>query len=140
MPDTIHITTITAAETWPIRHVAMWPDRSPSYVQLEQDAEGLHLGLYEGDRIVSVISAFIDGETAQFRKFATLPDYQGRGLGSRLLTTLLTQLIDSGVQRIWCNARVERTGYYHRFGLVETGERFTRGGRDYVIMEKIISR
>ena len=39
---------------------------------LQDDEDGLHFGLFNKEKLVSVVSLFIDGEEAQFRKFATL--------------------------------------------------------------------
>lgn len=114
----------------------MWPDRSLEYVKLEHDEKGLHFGLFEQERLISIISLFIDGDRAQFRKFATLEEEQGKGYGSKLLTFLLEEVEKYPVNNIFCNARIERSAYYEKFGLKMTEDMFERGGRKYVIMEK----
>ena len=134
-----HIREIEFQDTWPIRHTAMWPDRDIDYVKLPADVEGLHYGLFIEKRLVAVVSLFVNGETAQFRKFATLPEYKGRGLGSELLRHLFQEAKSSGVKRLWCNARVDKAGFYQRFGMEETNQRFTNGGIEYVIMESHIN-
>ena len=90
---------------------------------------------YLEETLVSVISLFIDGDDAQFRKFATLADQQGKGLGSALLEHLIKEAQSRGVRRLWCNARVDKTGFYERFGMTTTDHTFSKGGIDYVIME-----
>lgn len=135
----IRIEPIQAENTWPLRHEVMWPDRSIDYVKLEKDAQGIHLGLFKNDELIAVISAFIEGTEAQFRKFATKAQEQGKGYGSQLLTYLIKQLLAKNVTRIWCNARVDKSFFYKRFGLTETHHKFAKGGIDYVIMEKVIS-
>ncbi|WP_236959016.1 GNAT family N-acetyltransferase [Joostella atrarenae] len=128
---------IKAEQTWEIRHKVMWPNKPLAYVKISNDLEGLHYGLFIADKLVSVVSLFIKGEVAQFRKFATCIDEQGKGYGSFLLNNLLKERIPSDVKRIWCNARVDKITFYQKFGFVATQETFTKGGIDYVIMEKL---
>ena len=37
-------------------------------------------------------------------------------------------------------ARVDKTSYYENFGMTQTGNKFTKEGVNYVVMEKIIKR
>ena len=128
------IQTITYKETYDIRHQVMWPDRPLEYIKLEDDPKGLHYGYFIKGKLVSVISVFITDRTAQFRKFATLKDYQGKGYGSKLLTYVLESMTE--IDCIWCNARLEKTGFYESFGMVITDETFEKGGIRYTIMKK----
>ena len=129
---------IAPHHTWSIRHKVMWPDRELDYVKLPEDYAGVHFGLYVDDQLISVVSAFESGQEAQFRKFATLEAHQGKGHGSKLLNYLLDWLGEQGATRIWCNARIEKCGFYERFGMVKTDETFQKGGKDYVVMERVV--
>lgn len=131
-----HIEQITYQLTWPIRHKVMWPDHPIDFVKLPEDKDGLHYGLFEGNKLVSIISAFVLGDEAQFRKFATVIEYQGKGYGSQLLGYLMAELESQQLARIWCNARVNKTNLYEKFGLVKTDQTYVKGGLDFVIMEK----
>jgi GNAT superfamily N-acetyltransferase len=136
----VEIRRISKEEVWPIRQAVMWPDRDIEYVKLPDDEEGSHYGLFDGPRLVSVVSLFVNGQEqeAQFRKFATLEQEQGRGYGSRLLSYVMNTAREQGIRRIWCNARATKAGFYAKFGLLETDQVFVKGGLDYVIMEKNI--
>ncbi|MFZ5966960.1 MAG: GNAT family N-acetyltransferase [Bacillota bacterium] len=127
---------INKEDTWEIRHRVMWPDKDISYVKLEDDDAGIHYGLYEDDKLISILSLFIDGDQAQFRKFATLREEQGKGYGSLLLNYVINEAKVLDVKTIWCNARKNKTGYYKKFGLEETKNIFEKGGIQYIIMEK----
>ncbi|MEM8889239.1 MAG: GNAT family N-acetyltransferase, partial [Bacteroidota bacterium] len=109
------------------------------YVKLEKDSEGMHFGLFREDKLLSIISLFINEDRAQFRKFATLIEEQGKGYGTKLLRFLLEEVAKYPLSCIFCNARIERTAYYEKFGLKRTEEYFEKGGRKYVIMEKKLS-
>ena len=77
-----------------------------------------------------------DDKSMQFRKFATLKEYQHKGFGTALLKYVLAFAEEQKTKRIWCNARTTAIGFYQKFGMVETDEKFFRDGIDYVIMEK----
>lgn len=134
------IRSIAAADTWPIRHLAMWPGRDPAFVQLAGDEDAEHFGLFVDAQLASVVSLFRDHEDAQFRKFATLPQFQGRGYGSRLLQFLVQHAQAQSIGRLWCDARVERSDFYARHGFAATGAPFQRSGRDYIRMERPAAR
>ncbi|WP_340082967.1 GNAT family N-acetyltransferase [Terribacillus sp. FSL K6-0262] len=86
----------------------------------------------------SVISLFIEEDEAQFRKFATLPEEQGKRYGSMLLKFILGKCQNIGVSRVWCNARQDKAYFYHKFGLKETSRFLVKGGLKFPIMEKMI--
>lgn len=131
----MEIRNIPYSSTWAIRHQVMWPDRTIEYVKLPHDKDGQHFGLFIEDEIVSIVSVFLVGKVAQFRKFATLKEEQGKGYGSRLLSYVIEKLISSNIEKVWCNARSNKAKYYERFGLQRTNQSFSKGGIDYVIME-----
>lgn len=135
MSITIH--PILPSQTWPLRHKVMWPDKPIDYVKLPEDEQGLHFGLFVENQLVSVISLFITGTEAQFRKFATDTAEQGKGYGTQLLAHLIKEAQMAGVKRLWCNARMDKVAYYERFGMQKTKQTFGKGGIDYVIMEQI---
>jgi len=134
--SSIQIREITVAQTWPLRHGVMWPDKPFAYVQLPDDDQGHHYGLFENDQLVSVLSLFINDTDSRFRKFATLTTHQRRGYGSRLLSHVLQAAEALGARRIWCSARVEAAPFYEKFGMRESGGRFTHEGMPYVKMER----
>ncbi|WP_268123538.1 GNAT family N-acetyltransferase [Roseivirga pacifica] len=123
-------------ETWQIRHNVMWPDKPFDYVKLPNDELGKHYGLFVGDKMVAIISLFIEGRSAQFRKFATIISEQGKGYGAKLLAHIMQEATHLNIDVVWCNARVDKTEFYKKFGLQPTDQTFRKGGIDYVIMEK----
>lgn len=129
---------ITTAEALPIRHKVMWPKKSRTYVELPNDKDARHFGLYVKGEIASIISLFTQNNEVQFRKFATLVEFQGLGYGTILLTEIIAVLQKEGITKLWCNARVEKSKFYERFNLKSTDKKFVKGGIDYVIMEKTL--
>jgi GNAT superfamily N-acetyltransferase len=139
------ITEVSPEIVWPVRHTVMYPNMDFESIKLEEDAEGIHLALYgtqtdseenkTGRILISVVSLFSTPGELQFRKFATLNEYQGRGYGSALLNYIIKYGRDKNINRIWCNARKNATEFYKRAGFKETNQEFFKDGYDFVIME-----
>ena len=130
---------IKASETLVIRHKVMWPDKPFDFVKLPNDEKGRHFGLFVNEELVSIISLFVENNEAQFRKFATLDEFQGLGYGSILLKKIVDLVASDGFEKLWCNARVEKSKFYKRFGFKLTDRTYMKAGIEFVIMEKIYS-
>lgn len=130
----MEIRPIPTALTYDLRHRVLWPDKPTAYVQLPEDAEGLHFGAFEQGRLLSVVSLFLAGEEARFRKFATEPSEQGRGFGSALLRHIMQAAAGHGARRLWCDARQSTAGFYQKFGFHVEGDAFYKGPIPYVRM------
>ncbi len=140
MKNVIHeIKLINASETLLIRHKVMWPDKPIEYVELPNDENGRHFGLFVNGEITSILSLFVEDNEAQFRKFATVVEFQGLGYGTFLLERIIDLVNKEGIRRLWCNARVEKSNFYERFNLKPTDKKYEKGGIEFVIMEKIFN-
>ena len=128
------IVEVTSEQTLNIRHKTMWPNKPIDYVRIVNDNEGRHFGLFINDKMVSVISLFIINGDAQFRKFATLSNYQGKGFGTMLLKRIMSIASDENIHKIWCNARIDKSNYYTKFGMDLTESKFVKGGIEYIII------
>lgn len=127
---------VLASDTWQIRHQVMWPNEPIDSVKLKNDNQGEHFGLFVDTKLVSVVSLFTKEKSAQFRKFATLHEEQGKGYGTALLQFIFGKVQESTIQHIWCNARLDKTKFYTRFGMEKTDQQFSKSGIEYIIMEK----
>lgn len=127
---------VSLNEVWAMRQAVMYPQESISFVQLEDDDAGLHLGLYAEGELVSVISLFDRDNAIQFRKFATRTDRQGKGYGTHLLQHVVNWAHARGRKNIWCNARLTATGIYKKFGMQAVGKPWQKYGLDFIKMEK----
>ena len=123
---------ITATQTYALRHAVLWPGRPLAYVQLPDDAAGQHFGAFERHELVAVISLFVSPDgAARFRKFATSPAWQGRGIGSALLRHVIGAARAQGARSLWCDARHHTLPFYQRFGLLPEGAIFYKGDIAY---------
>ena len=126
---------IAPYNTWAVRHAVLYPDKPFGFVRLAEDEEGVHFGLFDQNRLVTVISTFTTGDEMQFRKFATRVDAQGKGYGRLLLKHVISYVKDIGAEKLWCNARISASGFYRKFGFKETDQLSQSNGIDFVIME-----
>ncbi|OLY94871.1 hypothetical protein BUE76_15180 [Cnuella takakiae] len=113
----------------------MYPEHTIEQVKLEDDALGRHLGLFAAGELRSVISLFQQGDSLQFRKFATLLPHQGKGFGKHLLQEVFAQAKADGLATIWCNARTAAAPLYQQFGMVPIGETWQQHGHQFVKMQ-----
>ena len=129
---------VPLAAIWQMRQQVMYPSQPLKFVQLKNDPEGVHLGMYDNEILLSVISLFRSGQEMQFRKFATKIECQRKGIGSTLLKYVIdwTQAQDCAL--IWCNARTTAMGLYKRFGMEPMGETWVENCIEYVKMQKAL--
>ncbi|KAI1480509.1 hypothetical protein F4774DRAFT_378735 [Daldinia eschscholtzii] len=91
------------------------------------------------EELVSIISLFDDGSgAARFRKFATAQLWQGKGVGSALLSYTIEAAARNGATSIWCDARQSALGFYQRFGMSGEGEVFFKGEVPYLRMSRAL--
>ncbi|MDP3467856.1 MAG: GNAT family N-acetyltransferase [Daejeonella sp.] len=133
-----HIEQIPPELTWHIRRQVLYPDQEFGKAILDNDDDGMHLGLFYENKLISVVSLFRKENEMQLRKFATVEEYQGKGFGTQLLKYLIEIAKTENCKRIWCNARKNASGFYIKFGFTETEKTYYKDGHDFVIMEKIL--
>lgn len=134
----LDIRELTAEMTWPLRHEVMWPSMPFDFIKLPEDAEGKHFGLFIDSELVSIVSLFQkDTGTAQFRKFATKTNEQGKGYGTKLLLHLIAIAEKENIKKLWCNARLDKTDYYEKFGMTKTNKTYVKENLKFVILEKV---
>ncbi|WP_255535248.1 GNAT family N-acetyltransferase [Cellulophaga sp. E16_2] len=131
----IEIKEITAEETYPLRHKVMYPNHPFDYIKLPKDQEGTHFAVVKNAKNVTVVSLFFENDSAQFRKLATLESEQGQGHASKLLDFVIAYAKQKKAEKLWCNARANKTSYYKKFGLEETNKTYTEAGIDFIILE-----
>lgn len=137
-PDSLRIEPIQHQQTYALRHEVLWPDKSPDYVQLDNDADGQHFGAFRDNDLLAVISLFVENDTARFRKFATRPDQQRLGIGTRLMHHVEAEARQQQATQLWCDARLDAASFYRRFGMEPTGEEFFKGNIPYVKFQKTL--
>ncbi|MDC5806058.1 GNAT family N-acetyltransferase [Vibrio europaeus] len=125
---------ITAEQTLTLRHTVLWPTKNLEFCRVAEDEFGFHYGGFFGEQLVGVASIFVEQDEARLRKFAVLPEYQGQGIGSMMLATMLSEVRNFQATLFWCDARESALGIYRKFGMSKQGERFYKGEIPYFKM------
>lgn len=127
---------VSAEEVLGIRHEVLWPEKPVDFCRLEDDKSGIHYGCYIDNKLVSVASVFIHCKRARLRKFATIKKFQGKGIGSYLLKSIITDIKKAGIEIFWCDARVSASDFYKRFSMTQKGDIFLKSDIEYIVMER----
>ena len=134
----IEIKKVSVEDILPIRHKVLWPDKPFEFVKVVGDEEGIHFGLYENSILVTIISLFAEGKSLRFRKFATLTEYQNRGLGKLMILKVIDYAQENNFERLWCDARTDALKFYERVGFKKFSEPFFKENIEYYKIEKLL--
>jgi alpha-beta hydrolase superfamily lysophospholipase/predicted GNAT family N-acyltransferase len=89
------------------------------------DARSLHCVAFEGERPVATGRLLPDGHIG---RMAVLADWRGRGIGARILDTLIDAARSRGDARIELSAQSYVVGFYARRGFAAVGEPYDEVG------------
>ena len=156
----VQIFSIAAEDTYNLRHEVLWPNASLQAVQLAVDFVSIHLGAFAHQQedysqrrtpigVITIHVSKSEDESAsaepsserleaQFRKLAVAPEWQGRGIGSKLVEQAGVVASDAGAQSLWCDARTSALAFYERLGMQTEGSSFMRKGVEYVKMRRAL--
>jgi GNAT superfamily N-acetyltransferase len=137
------------AEVRQLRSEVLRPGVAPEALAYPGDeiAGALHVGAYDGGRIVGIASVNPEGFAAEpglaawrLRGMATLPASRGAGLGRAMLETTYAHIRATGGELLWCNARVVALGFYRRLRFVTRGAEFDIPpiGPHYVMTRRLV--
>lgn len=123
---------ISAEDTRDLRHRVLWPhlkSMEECTIDIDHRADAIHIGAFDGDRIISVLSLF---ETStpklkfekqyRLRVMGTDPEYAGKGAGKLIVEKAVEVIQEKGYDLIWCDARKVAVGFYDRLGFEIVGD------------------
>ena len=124
----IEIKQIKVEETYSIRKEELRKNMDLS-TQFEGDfdKETFHLGLFKDKELVSIVSFTssyykeFEGKQFQLRGMATKEEYQGQGLGRKLIDQALKILIDKKSAVVWCHSRITAIDFYSKMNFKKIG-------------------
>ena len=77
----------------------------------------------------------VQQRAVRFRKFACESEFQGKGIGTQLLSHILSRArTELDAATVWCDARTTASGWYIKRGLVPFGPTFYKGPEEYIRM------
>jgi GNAT superfamily N-acetyltransferase len=133
--SSIHVVSIAAEDTWPLRRRVLRPHQEGDAVVLggDDDPRAAHLGARDASGTIVGIATISpqacpwapDRAGAwRLRGMATADEQRGRGVGALVLGAALRHARERGASLVWCNARVGALVFYGRAGFVAAGERY----------------
>lgn len=131
----VSIRNITTEDTLHLRRDVLYPHWQLEQVRVDHDDDGLHFGLYEGRELVTVVSLFISGASAQFRKLATAAHCRGKGYGKQMMRHISGVCLHHNVRTLWCNARDSAETFYLQLGFTRTSDIFYKDDIAFYKME-----
>lgn len=133
------IQAITWQQSLPIRQKVLWPNRPEIFCQIEEDRDAQHFGVFIDKQLVCVASLYSKTVNevcrVRLRKFAILDEHKGKGIGTKLLTHIISDLNAQGVNYFWCDARKESLSFYQKLGLKTLGGVFYKAEQAYLKVE-----
>ena len=106
-------------------------NRSAAYCLIEPDSieTTFHMGAVENKIIVGT-STYLVEKNIQFnsktqyrlRAMATSPSVRGKQVGRKIIEASIENLKKMNIDLLWCDARLEATGFYERLGFKMKGE------------------
>lgn len=124
---------IRTEQTYPLRLLVLRPGGVEQDCHWANDRlEGsFHLASQIGEHIIAIASFYPEKHRLlqgwkqfRLRGMATHPEFQGQGVGARLLGFAIDHLRAQHADRLWCNARKSAAELYTRAGFIIEGEEF----------------
>ncbi len=105
--------------------------------ELEKDKHDIHLGLFEGKRILACITLTrCENNSMKMRQVAVEDAEQGKGLGKKLSQAGEKYALENGFEMIFCNARKTAVPFYESMGYKIVSNEFTEVNLPHYRMEK----
>ena len=129
----MEIRSISSTQTFEIRQPILragQPLESCKFIG-DEDLETLHFGAYEEERLIGVLSCYVNngthfnqGKNYQIRGVAVVEKLQQKGIGKALMLYAEQLLKTKVCNHIWLNARVTASSFYTKLGYLEIGTVF----------------
>lgn len=135
----ILIKEVKAEQTYPIRQSELRKGFSLENCYMEGDEKQttFHLGAFDNNTIVGVVSLMKTAQGYQLRGMAILESYKGQKIGTQLIEKAEEQLKNKCISTIWMNARINAVNFYQKQGYTSIGNPFTiEGIGEHIRMSK----
>lgn len=120
----IAVKPISSGQTIPIRHAVLRAGMpvEACYWDKDDDEGTFHLGGYLNDAHVGVCTfqrePFPDEDKPGYRLrgMAVLPEARGEGIGALMLASGEDRVRNTGIEEVWCDARIGAAPFYRKYG------------------------
>jgi predicted GNAT family N-acyltransferase len=96
----------------------------------ERDVECVHALAYEESKVVGTgrLVPPAEGAASQVGRMAVLPEFRGRGVGSRILEELMDRARQCGEKQLTLSAQIHAVEFYRNHGFQPMGEIYDEAG------------
>ena len=111
--------------------VLLRPIGLPDHAWEMNDYKSWHFVAVENGKLLGCAVLFPtdeEGTTAQLLQMAIEPDFQGKGIGKRLVFELLAFAKQQGIKEVTCHSRKYANAFYQKLGFEIYGEDFEEVG------------
>lgn len=127
---------ISLKDCLPLRREVLWPFLTLEECIDPEDQNSTHIGYCQNNQVISCLSIYPQSSTIyQIRKFATLPSFQRKGIGTKVFTAVLNDLKQKQIEYITLNARITAVEFYKKFNFYFTGEQFIKKNISFLPMQ-----
>lgn len=131
VPDGVEVRLASVAEVRPLRMTMLRAGRpaSESCYPYDELPATLHVAAVFGLDVIGCATVFpepIGDELAawRLRGMAVAEEWQGRGVGYRVMQRVEQELVARSVPQLWCNARTAALAFYRGYGFSTRGGEF----------------
>lgn len=120
------IKTINPEEIFPLRRAVLRKNmpNEPHEFSGDFDESTFHLGYFEKNELIGIVTLMKNGNIAQLRGMAVDEKHQGKGIGKKLVLEAEKILLKNNISKIWMNAREKAVPFYEKLGYKIEGEIF----------------
>ena len=102
----------------------------------EFDTQSIHFLAFHNNKAIATARLKPDG---QIGRMAVVKDYRYKGIGKKLLTTVISRAENTGFSMIYLHAQKKAINFYKQFNFINNGEEFIDAGIKHQAMYKIIT-
>ena len=99
-----------------------------------QDDDAVHLLAYLDNQPVGTARLLLSGAQGKISRVAVAKDLRGRGLGTALINTAVSELAVRGVARAVLGSQTHAIGFYEALGFAAEGPEFDDAGIPHRMM------
>lgn len=124
---------ITSETTFSVRNPVLRPNLPIETCRFDGDnlPSTVHFGYYDDEKLVGIVSVFEknnenwnNNRQFQIRGMAVLEEFQKKGIGEKLVQTVINLAQEKEIQLIWFNARKNAVPFYEKIGFHINGTAF----------------
>ncbi len=106
---------------------------------IEMEYDQIHIGCYNSGKLIGCLSLqHTSINESKMRQVAIHPDYQGNGIGRKLVRHIEEIAINLNKNTIFCHARWSAVPFYLKLDYTKIGEQFEEVGIPHFLMIKKI--